>query len=153
MKPIPTLEDTLIFATDSHRGQLDKAGKPYILHPLRVMFNLGPTASSEERMAALLHDVVEDCAVSLGDLRHAGYPDSVVRAVDHLTKDDEGYRNYQAAIERVTRDPIAIKVKIADLTDNLDISRIEKPTEKDLERLEKYRHAKAFLENHLNQTI
>lgn len=142
----PTLEDALILAAEKHRGQHDKAGQPYILHPLRVMQNLG-AATEHERMAALLHDVVEDCNVSLGDLRALNYPEEVVAAVDLLTKNDEGKRDYQKAIERVAPNPIARRVKIADLTDNLNIKRIANPTAKDFERLEKYRVAKAYLES------
>ncbi len=142
-----TLEDTLIFAAQKHNGQRDKAGKPYITHPLRVLNNLGLNASLEEQMAALLHDVVEDCGVSLEDLRAEGFPETVVVAVDHLTKNDEGKRDYQKAIERAALDPIAIKVKLADLTDNMNLDRIANPTDEDRKRAEKYRAAKAWLEN------
>ncbi len=143
----PTLEDTLIFAAQKHRGQTDKAGQPYIFHPIRVMENLGADASDEEKMAALLHDVVEDCGVSLDDLRGVGFSESVVVAVDHLTKTPEGERDYQKAIERAAKNPIARKVKIADLTDNMRLDRIAHPSEKDFERIKKYRRAKEFLES------
>ncbi len=143
----PTLEDALLLAVCRHRGQTDKAGQPYVFHPIRAMGNLGQDASDEEKMAALFHDLVEDCGVSLDDLRRLGYPESVVVAVDHLTKTEEGERNYQSAIERAARNPIALKVKIADLTDNMDLSRIDRPSDKDLARIEKYRRAKAFLES------
>ncbi|BCM90384.1 GTP pyrophosphokinase [Abditibacteriota bacterium] len=143
----PTLEDTLLFAAEKHRGQRDKAGNPYIFHPIRVMENLGPKATESEQMAALLHDIVEDCGVSLDDLRARGYPEDVVGAVALLTKNDEGQRDYQKAIERVAPNPIARRVKIADLTDNLRLDRIPNPTPKDEGRLEKYRAAKAYLES------
>ena len=136
---------SIAFAATRHRGQVDKAGAPYILHPLRVMFNLGPYASEPERMAALLHDVVEDCDVSLDDLRALGYPAIVVEAVEALTKRPHEQDDYEAAIERVARNAIARRVKIADLTDNLDLSRIAAPTEKDRSRLEKYRRAREYL--------
>ena len=142
----PTLEDTLAFALQKHLGQQDKAGLPYIFHPIRVMENLGRDAGEDERMAALLHDVVEDCGVSLDDLRAQGFPDDVVDAVDLLTKNAEGQDDYRKAIERVASHPIARRVKIADLTDNLRLDRIPHPTEKDRARLEKYRTAKTFLE-------
>ena len=142
-----TLEDALIFAADAHRGQTDKAGKPYVAHPLRVMNNLGLDATLEEQMAALLHDVVEDCGVSLDDLRAAGFDEAVVVAVDHLTKNAEGERDYQKTIERAAANPIARRVKMADLTDNMDLARIARPTAEDLARVEKYRKAKAWLEN------
>lgn len=143
----PTLEDALILAAQKHRGQTDKAGQPYVFHPIRVMGNLGGSASDEEKMAALFHDLVEDCGVSLDDLRRLGFPEAVVVAVDHLTKNPEGERDYQKAIERAAQDPIARKVKIADLTDNMDLNRIAHPTAKDLARLEKYRLAKTYLES------
>ena len=142
-----TLEDALIFAAQKHRGQTDKAGKPYITHPLRVLNNLGLNATLEEQIAALLHDVVEDCGVSLDDLRAQGFSESVVVAVDHLTKNAEGERDYQKAIERAARDPIARRVKIADLTDNMNLARIHNPTAEDRARAEKYRAAKAWLES------
>ena len=143
----PTLENTLAFALQKHQGQLDKGGLPYIFHPIRVMENLGIDATQHERMAALLHDVVEDCDdVTIEDLRAERFPDEVVEAVDLLTKNEEGKRDYRKAIERVAPNPIARRVKIADLTDNLRLERIPNPTEKDRERLEKYRAAKTFLE-------
>lgn len=142
-----TLEDALILAAQKHRGQVDKAGKPYILHPLRVMQNLGAGASDEERMAALLHDIVEDCDVSFDDLHEMGFPSSVVVAVQHLTKTEDEQRDYMSAIRRVAQNSIARRVKIADLTDNSDISRLKNPTATDYARLEKYQKAKQFLEN------
>lgn len=145
MKPTPTLNDALILAAQNHRNQFDKAGKPYILHPLRVMFNLGPDASENERIAAILHDIVEDTPITLENLREMGFCEEVVEAVDHLTKNAEGKADYQKAIERVARNPIAVEVKIADLTDNSDASRIENPTEKDRARIEKYARALEFL--------
>ena len=110
------------------------------------MENLGKDATESERMAALLHDVVEDCDVSLDDLRAQGFPEDVVVAVDLLTKNEEGQDDYRKAIERVAPNPIARRVKIADLTDNLRLDRILNPTQKDRDRLEKYRAAKTFLE-------
>lgn len=142
-----TLEDTLIFATALHCGQTDKAGKPYILHPLRVLNNLGLDAPLEHQMAALLHDVMEDCGVTREMLETQGFPDEVIVAVEHLTKNAEGRADYDKAIERVMRNPIAVKVKLADLADNMDMKRLLNPSEYELQRLEKYRAAKARLES------
>jgi (p)ppGpp synthase/HD superfamily hydrolase len=141
-----TFEDALALAANSHKGQVDKAGQPYILHPLRVMTNLGRGATEAERSAAVLHDVVEDCDVSFDDLRGLGFSEEVVTAVDALTKRPDEQENYMKAIRRLASNPIARRVKIGDLTDNLDLSRIPNPTEKDLTRVEKYRQAKKFLE-------
>lgn len=145
-----TLEDALIYAAQKHSGQTDKSGKPYITHPLRVMNNLGLDATLEEQMAALLHDVVEDCGVSLDDLRAAGFAEAVVVAVDHLTKNAEGQRDYHKAIERAARNSISRRVKIADLTDNMNLERIANPSDEDRARVEKYRAAKAWLENQMS---
>ena len=141
-----SLEDAVILAAESHRGQRDKGGQPYILHPLRVMHRLGPDASPEARMAALLHDVVEDGDVSLAELARRGFPAAVVAAVDSLTKRPEEEGDYFAAIARAGADPIARQVKIADLTDNLDLTRMTADSPGDVARVEKYRKALKMLQ-------
>ena len=83
---MPTLTETIIFATQCHDGQTDKAGAPYILHPLRVLGYLGHQATSEERELALLHDVMEDCGVTDEDLRYRGYGEPVIEALHFLSK-------------------------------------------------------------------
>jgi len=94
---MPTLERALEIAADAHRGQVDKAGEPYLLHPLRVMLRL---AGEQERIVALLHDVVEDApAWTLDRLRAEGFPEEVVLAVDRLTR-REG-EPYEALIQRI----------------------------------------------------
>src|SRR5215210_371579 len=80
---VPTVEDAIELARQAHAGQFDKAGEPYISHPLRVMAAMD---NDEARMVAVLHDVVEDTAVTLEDLANAGYPAAVVEAVGLLTK-------------------------------------------------------------------
>ena len=110
-----TLEDAIILAANAHRGQKDKLGKPYLLHSLRVMLKQeGETA----QMAAVLHDVIEDTAVTLADLRAAGFSEEVCTAVDCLTR-REG-EPYEEFIRRVARNPIARRIKLADLEDNMD---------------------------------
>lgn len=130
------LEDAILLAVQSHRGATDKAGNPYILHPLRMMLRLD---TDEERMAAVLHDVVEDTTVTLDDLREAGYPPAVVEAVEHLTA--RSGETYEEFIRRAARNPIARRVKLADLEDNMDVRRLGPLTPKDLERLERYRES------------
>ena len=141
-----TLEDTIIFATALHRGQTDKAGQPYILHPLRVLNNLGLNAPLEHQMAALLHDTMEDCGVTRELLESQGFSESVIVAVEHLTKNAEGEVDYNKAIDRVLLNPIAIHVKLADLADNMDMKRLANPSEYELKRLAKYEAAKMRLE-------
>lgn len=138
---MPTLEHAIALAAQAHAGQIDKAGAPYILHPLRVMLRC---ATNEQRMAAMLHDVVEDCGITLERLRAEGFPDAVVRAVEALTKRDG--EDYDAFVRRAGADPIARIVKLADLADNRDLSRLPNPTTKDRERLAKYERATAYLE-------
>jgi (p)ppGpp synthase/HD superfamily hydrolase len=138
--PAPTLEDAIALAVEAHRGQRDKAGKTYILHPLRVMMRL---ETETERMVAVLHDVVEDSSWTLERLREAGYPEEVLGALDRLTK--RKGETYEAFIERVLPHPLARRVKLADLEDNLDVRRLPSVTEKDAQRLARYRAAWARL--------
>lgn len=128
-----TLEDAILLATQAHRGQKDKVGQPYILHPLRVMLRVEGEAA---RTVAVLHDVVEDTPHSLEDLRAMGFGDDVVAAVDSLTRrPDETYEQF---VERAATNPLARRVKLADLEDNMDIRRYPDLTERDCERLGRY---------------
>jgi (p)ppGpp synthase/HD superfamily hydrolase len=131
-----TLEDAIVLAVQAHQGQRDKAEAPYILHPLRVMLRM---RSDVERMIAVLHDVVEDTPYTLLDLQQAGYPEQVLEALDCLTRREN--ETYEEFIERVKANPLARKIKIADLEDNMDIRRISDLQEKDVERLKRYRRA------------
>jgi (p)ppGpp synthase/HD superfamily hydrolase len=136
-----TLERAIEIAAKAHAGQVDKAGQPYVLHPLRMMLAV---TTPEARMAAVLHDVVEDTAVTLEELRDEGFPAAVISAVEALTKRDG--EDYETFIRRVAPNPIAREVKLADLRDNSDLSRILEPTERDRERIAKYRRAITYLE-------
>ncbi|SEU14093.1 HD domain-containing protein [Stigmatella erecta] len=133
---MPTLEDAIALAVEAHRGQRDKAGQSYILHPLRVMMRLQTEA---ERMAAILHDVVEDTPYTLERLRALGYPEEVLGALDCLTK-REG-ESYEAFIERLRPHPLARRVKLADLEDNMDVRRLPSVGPREAERLTRYRAA------------
>jgi (p)ppGpp synthase/HD superfamily hydrolase len=133
MIKMATLEDAVSIAAQAHRGQKDKAGDPYFLHPLRMMLRMN---SEAEMIAAVLHDVVEDSDWTLEQLRDKGFSEDVLQAVDCLT-----HRNgepYEEFIRRAQQNPIARQVKIADLEDNMNIQRIHEITAKDLERLAKY---------------
>ncbi|WP_342379166.1 HD domain-containing protein [Myxococcus stipitatus] len=137
---MPTLEDAIALAVEAHRGQRDKAGQPYVLHPLRLMLKL---ETEEERTVAVLHDVVEDTPWTLERLRERGYPEAVLRALEGLTR-REG-ESYEAFIERLRPDALARRVKLADLEDNMDVRRLTAVTAKDTERLARYRAAWARL--------
>lgn len=129
----PGLEDAIALAATVHLGQVDKGGRPYILHPLRVMLRL---ESELERMAAVLHDVAEDTAYGLHELRALGYPQKVLDALDCLTKrPGEGYEDFVA---RIKPNSLARKVKLADLEDNMDVTRLASISDRDMERLQRY---------------
>lgn len=128
-------------AKEAHRGQKEKNGRPYIDHPMRVMME---ARSEEAQIVAILHDVVEDTAVTLADLRAAGFSDRVLAGIDAITK--RPGEDYDAYIERVAADDLALEVKLADLRDNLDADRLRgAPTPRDLERFDRYRITQARL--------
>lgn len=135
-----TLEDAIIIAAQAHRGQKDKKGVTYILHPLRLMLRM---QSEVEMMVAVLHDALEDTDLTIDQLQDKDFPQEVLKAVECLTrKDNESYDKF---IERVRTNPTALRVKVADLEDNMDIKRIIAVTSRDLERLEKYHKAWSLL--------
>ena len=138
--PAPTLQDAIRLALDAHRGHKDRYGAAYILHPLRMMNRL---TAEPDRVAAVLHDVVEDSATTLDDLRKLGYGDEIIAAVDCLTKRDG--EAYDAYIDRCKGNAIARRVKQADLEDNLDLRRLDEVKPQDLERLNRYLKAWRYL--------
>lgn len=144
----PTIEDAIAFAAQKHKGQVDEAGVPYIYHPLNVMRRLH---TEEERIVAVLHDVCEDCGVTFEELRQLGYSELVIEAIDYLTKrPGEQGDNYPAFIERIRRGPaLAIKVKLADLADNMDPDRGRENNEYNCKRLLKYQFATTILQQAL----
>lgn len=130
------LNKAIEIANLAHKGQIDKGGAPYILHPLRVMM----TRENEiERICAVLHDVVEDSDITFNDFRCEGFSEEVVDVLDCLTK--RTGEKYDEFINRVISNRIACRVKLADLRDNMDTSRIKNPSEKDIERMKKYQDA------------
>jgi (p)ppGpp synthase/HD superfamily hydrolase len=131
-----TLERAIAIAAEAHAGQLGKDGTPYILHPVRVMMRV---EGLEAQMAGILHDVVEDTPWTLEQLRVEGFSSSVVEAVDCLTH-REG-EEYFAYVARAGANPIARRVKLADLEDNMNIRRLAEVKDKDLERMRKYHKA------------
>jgi len=139
---VGTIEKAIELAAREHAGDTDKAGEPYVFHPLRLMFSV---SKPFEKMAAVLHDVVEDTQISLVDLNSMGFPQEVIDAVEALTKRD-GEGRMEAA-KRAAENKIALVVKLADVTDNMDLNRIDDPTEKDFDRLKEYVQVKRFLES------
>lgn len=135
-----TLESAIQLAAEAHSGQQDKAGKPYILHPIRVMLSVSTT---DEQIAAILHDTVEDTDVTYEQLSAAGFSAEIISAVKALTKLD-GESRVDAA-RRAVKHPIARQVKLADVKDNLDISRIPHLTDKDHARLDEYKLVQEIL--------
>lgn len=136
----PMLELALSIATKAHRGQFDKAGIDYIEHPIFVASQVD---SEEEKAVALLHDVIEDSSVTAEELLNAGLPETVVTAVQILSK--KKGQDYQTYLKTVKSNPLARAVKLADLKHNSDLLRLETITDKDLERLEKYKKAIDYL--------
>ncbi len=136
-----TLERAIAIAAEAHAGALDKGGHPYILHPLRIMMSL---STPDERITAVLHDVVEDSSWTIEQLRSEGFSEDVLRAVDALTKrDGEKYLDY---VRRAGANPLARRVKRADLADNMNLSRLTSPSDQDNARIEKYESAVALLD-------
>lgn len=129
-----TLQRAIEIATEAHKGQFDKAGKEYIGHPLRVM-EMGK--SEEEKIIGVLHDVVEDSDWTFEALAAEGFSEEVIAALKCVTKLSEN-ENYDDFIERVKKNPLAVAVKINDLTDNMDIRRLPYLSDKDIKRLKKY---------------
>ncbi|WP_426076403.1 GTP pyrophosphokinase [Janthinobacterium sp. PSPC3-1] len=135
-----TLEHAIEIAARTHAGQVDKGGAPYILHPLRVMLRVAPGA---QQIVAVLHDVVEDSDVTFEDLEREGFSAEVINGLRAVTKvEGESYEDFVA---RAALDPVGKAVKLADLMENSDLSRIAQPSQKDLERVEKYGRAIAYL--------
>ena len=132
-----TLERAIVIAANGHAGVTDKSGAPYILHPLRMMLRL---SSPDERIVAVLHDVCEDCPGWTFDrLRKEGFPDHIIEALMSVTK--RNGEDYEDFVRRAAANPIGRRVKLADMQDNSDLSRIAAPSERDLRRIEKYRRA------------
>jgi (p)ppGpp synthase/HD superfamily hydrolase len=131
------LERAIAIAVEAHGGQRDKSGAPYVLHPLRVMLSL---PSNDERIVAVLHDVCEDCpGWTFERLRAEGFSERVLTALNSVTKrDGEAYEHF---VRRAADNPVGRAVKLADMKDNCDLSRISSPTERDFARIEKYKKA------------
>jgi (p)ppGpp synthase/HD superfamily hydrolase len=127
------LEKAIAIAVKAHRGTRDKSGLPYILHPLRMMCRL---QTEDEQIVAILHDVVEDTDWTFKDLAREGFPKRIIEPLKCLTK-REG-EPYDEFVQRAASHPVARRVKLADLEDNMDVRRIGPVGPKDAARLSKY---------------
>ncbi len=139
------LQRALEIAVQAHKGQLQKDGLPYVLHPIKLMMSMN---TDDEKIAAVLHDVIEDTPWSLEDLRNEGFSETLLDALECLTH-SKGL-SYEDYIEQLSGNPLARQVKLADLQDNMDIRRIPDVVEKDLQRLAKYHRVwKMLMDSHL----
>jgi (p)ppGpp synthase/HD superfamily hydrolase len=130
---ISALEKALEIALQAHRGQKDRYGEPYILHPLRIMARVHTT---EQKIVALLHDVIEDSAWTIEQLKQEDFSSDILEAVQALTKNPgEDYMNY---IRRTAVTDLSRTVKMVDLEDNMDLTRCPQLESEDLERMNRY---------------
>lgn len=137
---VEVLDKAIIIATNCHKGQVDKGGEPYILHPLRVMTNV---SSLEGKICAVLHDVLEDCDITQEELVDMGIPYYLTEVLLLLSREiGTPYMDY---ISKIKTNKIAREVKNKDLDDNMNSSRLKHITEKDIKRIKKYQKAKKFL--------
>lgn len=125
---------------EKHKDQVDKSGMPYVFHP----FHLAEQMDDEETtITALLHDIVEDTNTTFEDLRKLGFSDNVINALKLMTHDKNV--DYFEYVKNISKNPIARKVKIKDLEHNMDTSRLDEVTDKDLERVKKYKKCYKYL--------
>jgi (p)ppGpp synthase/HD superfamily hydrolase len=129
-------------AVTAHRGQKDRGGKDYYLHPLRVADRC---ENAKEKIVAVLHDVIEDTEYTADKLREEGFSEEIVEAVLSVTRQDG--ETYMDFIKRAACNPIGKVVKIADLEDNMDITRLPELTDRDLSRLKRYHKAWLYLKH------
>ena len=134
------LKKALDIAINAHKDQTDKAGKPYIFHPIRVSERCN---MFEEKIVALLHDVIEDTEITPTTLLSEGFPEHIVESILSVTKQKN--ESYDDFVKRCSANSIGKIVKIHDLEDNMDITRLKELTENDLQRLNKYLKAYYYL--------
>ncbi|MBQ9902454.1 MAG: bifunctional (p)ppGpp synthetase/guanosine-3',5'-bis(diphosphate) 3'-pyrophosphohydrolase [Clostridia bacterium] len=136
----PQTKKAMRLMYEAHKDAWDKSGVPYVFHPFHVAEQMDDEIST---IVALLHDVVEDTDYTLDDLRKMGFSEEVCEALDLLThRKEEPYPDY---VRSIRNNPIAAKVKLADLAHNSDRSRFDSMTEADFRREEKYKAAMKIL--------
>ena len=134
-------ERAMQIAIRAHMGQKDKAGRDYVMHPIRVAERC---KDPRAKIVALLHDTIEDTPVTAEYLRGEGFPEEIIRGVLSVTKRDDE-EEYDDFVARAAENAIGREVKIADLEDNMDIRRLKEINDKDVERLRKYLRAWQYL--------
>ena len=135
------IERAIQIAVEAHAGVKDKGGKAYILHPISVMMRC---ETDEEKTVAILHDVVEDTDWTFEALQEEGFSEKIIEALKTVTKHTED-EDYDEFIQRSLKNNIGRKVKIADLRENLDVTRIGELTDRDIKRINKYKRALSVL--------
>jgi (p)ppGpp synthase/HD superfamily hydrolase len=140
-----TLKRAIEIARQAHAGQVDKGGADYIGHPLRVMER---GENEEQKIVGVLHDVVEDYDWTFEMLEEEGFAPAIIEALKCVTKLSEG-EDYDDFISRVMTNPLAVKVKLYDIEDNLDVSRLDSLTDADVARCKKYLNARDRLKAEL----
>lgn len=134
------LDQAISIAIKAHSGQIDKAGQPYILHPLRIMFKF---RTEDEMIVAVMHDVIEDSNTTSNDLINFGFSTTIVKAINCLTRmKNESYDDF---ISNLSKNDLATRIKVEDIKDNLDLTRLDVVTDRDLQRVEKYHRALMLL--------
>jgi (p)ppGpp synthase/HD superfamily hydrolase len=143
------IQTALDIVTTAFAGHTDRAGKPYLGHLVRVQKTVAENGGDEiAQTAALLHDLLEDTPYPIADLR-AKFPPSVIEVVELLTKQEGG--DYDDYLSKICDNANAVRVKLADLKDNMDLTRLAVLTEKDIERVKKYHRAYIRLTDRLNR--
>lgn len=136
------IEIAISIALNAHKGQVDKGGNPYILHPLAVMNRV---ETIEAKIVAVLHDVVEDTQITIQQLREQGFSEEILKAISLLTRIEND--SYDEFIIKTKTNEISRIVKIADIKENMNLARIKDPTKQDYKRIEKYQKAIDILED------
>ncbi|MBS2037846.1 HD domain-containing protein [bacterium] len=138
-----SLERAIELAVQHHKGQVDKMGQPYILHPLRVMHRC---QGVQAQIVAIMHDLLEDTPLTPEALLNEGFSQEIVDALEGVSRrKNESYREF---VLRARQNPLSRQVKLADLEDNLDLRRLTVPLNpKDHQRLERYREAWHLLQS------
>ena len=134
------LDKAISIAVDSHSGQVNDKAQPYVLHPLRMMFK---AVTIEEKIIAVLHDVIEKTTIDLEYLRSVGFSDRIVLGIDALSRRPQ--ENYDKYIDRVAENKLATKVKIIDLDDNINSLDLDKSKESKSNKFLKYQKARNTL--------